>query len=165
MPRLLYALLLIMPALVFGQEKLSSDDLAKQAREMARLEAEIQGAIDEYNKRPRRLVVVKNSDEAIEKYTRPILQKIESWGSVNYPLEARGKIGGAVTVKFEIYSDGSLRSPIVIKSSGYEVLDRAAKQAVQSVSATYPFPSAIKEKTEILVMTETLNFIKSPAQQ
>lgn len=55
-----------------------------------------------------------------------------------YPLEARrAGYEGTVLISFEVFRDGRIGDVRVLKSSGYELLDRAGVEAVRRAS---PFP-------------------------
>jgi len=57
-----------------------------------------------------------------------------------YPASARRRgIAGDVEVGFRLRSDGSAEEVLVLASSGYDILDRAA---LETVSRAQPFPAA-----------------------
>jgi protein TonB len=90
-------------------------------------------------------------------YFTRIKRQIElAW---NYPNEAQRKgMTGELTLRFQISRDGNLMNVRLINSSGYNILDEAALQAVKSAAPYYPFPVTIdKEALPILA-----NFIYSP---
>ncbi len=76
-----------------------------------------------------------------------------------YPLEAaRRGISGEITLKFKLSKEGNLVGVRMVDSSGTEVLDRAALQAVKGAAPYYPFPPEItKDKITILA-----TFVYSP---
>ena len=77
----------------------------------------------------------------------------------DYPYEAQRKgITGQLTLRFQISRDGNLMNVKLINSSGYEVLDKAALQAVKSAAPYYPFPVTIDRETLPILA----NFIYSP---
>ena len=90
-------------------------------------------------------------------YFARIKRQIElTW---DYPNEAQRKgMTGELSLRFQISRDGNLMNVRLINSSGYNVLDEAALQAVKSAAPYYPFPVTInKESLPILA-----NFIYSP---
>jgi protein TonB len=90
-------------------------------------------------------------------YFARIKRQIElSW---DYPNEAQRRgMTGELTLRFQISRDGNLMNVRLINSSGYNILDEAALQAVKSAAPYYPFPVTIdKEALPILA-----NFIYSP---
>jgi protein TonB len=76
-----------------------------------------------------------------------------------YPHQAQRKgITGELTLRFQISKEGNLMNVRLINSSGYNVLDEAALQAVKSAAPFYPFPVTIdRENLPILA-----NFVYSP---
>ncbi len=143
----------------FGQGKLSPEDLAQKTHAMARLEAEIQGSINEYNKSPRRFVVVKGTeDDRFLRYIETWRNKVESVGNQNYPETVRGKIHGTVYATVSIASDGTLKAVEINRSSGYKVLDDAVRNIAKIASPYAPFPPAIRRDTDIIEIARTWTF-------
>jgi protein TonB len=137
----------------------SGIDLAESARAMARLEGEINKNIDEYNKRPRKKFVGARTEEyRFAQYIENWRQKVERIGTLNYPEAARGKLYGSLIMAVSINHDGSLGRVDVIKSSGFKVLDEAARRIVQMASPYAPFPPDIRRDTDILEITRTWYF-------
>jgi protein TonB len=137
----------------------SGIDLAESARAMARLEGEINKNIDEYNKRPRKKFVGARTEEyRFAQYIENWRQKVERIGTLNYPEAARGKLYGSLVMTVSINHDGSLGRVDVIKSSGFKVLDEAARRIVQMASPYAPFPPDIRRDTDILEITRTWYF-------
>jgi len=166
MVRPLLTFFAILPAFAIAQDKPTSSELVENAKAMARLEGQIQRSVEEYNKRPRRVEVRRGvPGEVIEDYVQSIRQKLERVGTQNYPVEAIGKIYGTAAIRFEIYADGSFRNAVVVQSSGYELLDTAAKQTIFMASPGSPFSSAINELADVLVVTEKFNFTKASSQR
>jgi protein TonB len=137
----------------------SGIDLAESARAMARLEGEINKNIDEYNKRPRKKFVGARTEEyRFAQYIENWRQKVERIGTLNYPEAARGKLYGSLVMTVSINHDGSLGRIDVNRSSGYKVLDEAARRIVQMASPYAPFPPDIRRDTDILEITRTWYF-------
>lgn len=106
----------------------------------------------------------KSSDQRTEKSTeeerflkehlqiiREILQK-----NTNYPPIAR-KMGweGTVILSFRLCEDGKVEDIKVEKSSGFEVLDRSALEAVKRCSHMFPKPhAAVRVKVPIRFLLE-----------
>ncbi len=134
-------------------------DLAESARAMARLEGEISKSVDEYNKRPRKKFVGARTQEyRFAQYIEDWRQKVERIGTMNYPAEARGKLYGSLVLTVSLNHDGSLNRVDINRSSGYKVLDEAAKRIVQMASPYSPFPPEIRRDTDILEITRTWYF-------
>ncbi len=134
-------------------------DLAESARAMARLEGEISKSMDEYNKRPRKKNIGARTEEyRFAQYIEDWRQKVERIGTLNYPEAARGKLYGSLVLTVSINHDGSLNRVDINRSSGYKVLDEAARRIVQMASPYSPFPPEIRRDTDILEITRTWYF-------
>ena len=138
---------------------LSGLDLAESARAMARLEGEISKNVDEYNKRPRKKNIGSRTEEyRFAQYIEDWRQKVERIGTLNYPEAARGKLYGSLVLTLLINHDGTLSRVDINRSSGYKVLDDAAKRIVQMAAPYSPFPPEIRRDTDILEITRTWYF-------
>jgi protein TonB len=138
---------------------ISGLDLAESARAMARLEGEINKSVDEYNKRPRKKFIGARTEEyRFAQYIEDWRRKVERIGTLNYPEAARGKLYGSLVLTASINHDGSLNRVDINRSSGYKVLDDAAKRIVQMASPYAPFPPDIRRDTDILEITRTWYF-------
>jgi protein TonB len=134
-------------------------DLAESARAMARLEGEINKSVDEYNKRPRKKFIGARTEEyRFAQYIEDWRRKVERIGTLNYPEAARGKLYGSLVLTVSINHDGTLNRVDINRSSGYKVLDDAAKRIVQMASPYAPFPPDIRRDTDILEITRTWYF-------
>ncbi len=137
----------------------SGVDLAESARAMARLEGEINKNVDEYNKRPRKKFIGARTEEyRFAQYIENWRQKVERIGTLNYPAAARGKLYGSLVLTVSISHDGSLNRIDINRSSGYPVLDDAARRIVRMASPYSPFPPEIRRDTDILEITRTWYF-------
>ena len=138
---------------------LSGLDLADSARAMARLEGEINKSVDEYNKRPRtRFIGARTKEYRFAQYIESWRQKVERIGTLNYPEEARGKLYGSLVLTASINHDGSLNRVDINRSSGYKVLDDAARRIVRMAAPYADFPPDIRRDTDILEITRTWYF-------
>ena len=134
-------------------------DLAESARAMARLEGEINKSIDDYNKRPRtKFIGARTKEYRFAQYIESWRQKVERIGTLNYPEEARGKLYGSLVLTASINHDGSLNRVDINRSSGYKVLDEAAKRIVRMAAPYADFPPDIRRDTDILEITRTWYF-------
>jgi len=134
-------------------------DLAESARAMARLEGEIGKSVEEYNKRPRKKFIGARAEEyRFAQYIEDWRQKVERVGTLNYPEAARGKLYGALVLTVSINADGGVGRVDINRSSGYKVLDEAARRIVQMASPYSPFPPDIRRDTDILEITRVWYF-------
>jgi len=139
--------------------KVSGLDLAHSALAIARLEAQLSRSIDEYNKRPRKQFIgARASEYRFAQYVEDWRQKIERIGNLNYPEGARGRVYGSLRLAVSISADGSIAALELERSSGHEVLDRAAQRIVQMGAPYARFPDNIRSDTDILVITRTWHF-------
>lgn len=76
----------------------------------------------------------------------------------NYPAEAaRRGLEGKVGLEFTILKNGNVRGIKVIKSSGFEILDKAIKEAIKLAAPFSPLPKNLNK--ESLVVTGTYSYI------
>lgn len=143
------------------QPKASGLDLVQSALAIARLEAQLSRSIDEYNKRPRKQFVgARTTEYRFAQYVEDWRQKIERIGNLNYPEGARGRIYGSLRLSVSIGADGSIVDLELERSSGYQVLDRAAQRIVRMGAPFARFPDNIRRDTDILVITRTWHFAR-----
>ncbi|MDR1890380.1 MAG: energy transducer TonB [Zoogloeaceae bacterium] len=136
-------------------------DMLESARAMARLEAEIARNIDEYNKRPRKTFIGARTQEyRFAQYIEDWRQKVERWGTLNYPEAARGKLYGTLTLTVTLNKTGEVLDINVDKPSPHKVLNDAAIRIVRMSAPYAPFPPAISRDTDQLVITRTWTFTR-----
>jgi protein TonB len=141
------------------QPQVSGQDLATSALAIARMEAQISRQIEEYNKRPRKAFIGARAKEyRFAQYVEDWRLKVERIGNLNYPDDARGRVYGSLVLSVSIKADGNLDTVEVQRSSGHQVLDRAAERIVKMASPYASFPVNIKRDTDILVVTRTWTF-------
>ena len=137
----------------------SGRDLADLALAAMRLQAQIDRQIQEYQQRPRKKFIGANAAEyRFAQYEEEWRVKIERVGTLNYPVEARGKIYGNLRLTVTIRPDGSVESIELDRSSGLKVLDAAAFKIVRMASPFAVFPPNIRRDTDLLVITRTWFF-------
>ena len=137
----------------------SGRDLADLALAAMRLQAQIDKQIDDYQKRPRKKFIGANAAEyRFAQYEEDWRAKVERWGTVNYPPEARGRLYGNLRLTVTIRPDGNVESIELDRSSGLKVLDAAAFKIVRMAAPFAAFPAAIRKDTDLLVITRTWFF-------
>jgi len=137
----------------------SGRDLADLALAAMRLQAQIDKQIDDYQKRPRKKFIGANATEyRFAQYEEDWRAKVERVGTLNYPAEARGKLYGNLRLTVTIRADGSVDSIELDRSSGLKVLDAAAFKIVRMAGPYAAFPAAIRQDTDLLVITRTWFF-------
>jgi len=91
---------------------------------------------------------------AAEKYINAFyesawIDKVVQVGNVNYPHAAvKKKITGNVTLEVQINADGSVYNIIVVKTSGYKILDSAASKIVYLAEPFAPLTPEILQNTK-----------------
>ena len=139
--------------------QVSGRDLADLALAALKLQAQIDKAHEEDQKRPRkRFLGARASEYRFAQYEEGWRMKIERIGTVNYPAEARGKIYGNLRLTVTIRPDGTVDSVELDRSSGLKVLDSAAFRIVRMAEPFAPFPADIRRDTDLLVITRTWFF-------
>jgi protein TonB len=134
-------------------------DLADLSLAALRLQAQIDRQIEQYQKRPRKKFIGASAAEyRFAQYEEDWRAKVERWGTVNYPAEARGKLYGNLRLTVTLRPDGTVAAIDLDRSSGLKVLDNAAFKIVRMASPFAPFPPDIRRDTDLLVITRTWFF-------
>lgn len=111
-------------------------------------------------KLPSTLSAVKKIDagvDAIRKYREAIKRKIEK--EKRYPnLAEENGYEGKVDVRFKLFADGKVDEVEIIKSSGYQVLDKEAVGAVTRAAPYPPMPKSIKREYIIVEVPIVFRF-------
>ena len=138
----------------------NSSDLMSASLEMARLEAQINKQQDEYQKRPKRKSIGARAQEyRFAAYVESWRQKVERIGNLNYPEAAKDqKIYGQLQLTVYIKSSGEVEKVEIRRSSGYPILDNAAKRIVEMGSPYAAFPEELRKEVDILDITRTWIF-------
>lgn len=141
----------------------SAQDLVQKAKAMARLEGQISKDNDAYQQRPRKgFIGATVREDVTSRYFEDWRMKIERVGSNLYPEEAKRKhIFGSLQMTVEIRADGSIANIEINRSSGYKVLDEAAKRIVFQAAPYGVFPPEVRKNYEILSITRTWTFTTS----
>jgi protein TonB len=135
-------------------------DIVSRSLEIARLQAEVSDAIETYAKRPRVLALSARTKEAVEaSYLEAWVRKVERVGNLNYPEEARRRnLSGTLRLNVRLDAEGRVINMMISRSSGYAVLDEAAKHIVDLASPFAPFPKALRKKTDHIMIVRTWEF-------
>jgi periplasmic protein TonB len=137
----------------------SGRDLADLSLAALRLQAQVDRQLEEYQKRPRKKFLGANAAEyRFAQYEEDWRAKVERWGTLNYPAEARGKIYGNLRLTVTLRPDGTVAAIELDRSSGLKVLDAAAFKIVRMASPFAPFPPDIRRDTDLLIITRTWFF-------
>lgn len=144
------------------ERNISGLDLRASAMAIARLEAQIDRQLEEYNQRPRKKFIGARTEEYLPaQYIEDWREKVERIGNLNYPEAARGKLYGNLTIYIEIRSDGELERAEIHRSSGYKILDEAALRIVRMGAPYGGFPAQLKRQIDILSFARVWSFTRS----
>lgn len=101
---------------------------------------------------PRHLVVSVNSAQSdIAPYLNSWKRRVERIGTMNFPSEINvAGLSGSPTLEIAIAPDGRLTEVQILRSSGYEALDRAAMMVLNRASPFEPFPDLLRERYDLL---------------
>ena len=133
----------------------SGRDLADLALAAMRLQAQIDKQIEEYQKRPRKKFIGANAAEyRFAQYEEEWRAKVERWGTVNYPPEARGKIYGNLRLTVTLRPDGSVDNIELDRSSGLKILDAHVNHCVADALASGDPDQARAKTAELLQAVE-----------
>jgi protein TonB len=130
-------------------------------QDIASLQAHLNQLKNTYAKMPRvmRLTSVSTQYAEAASYLLEWQQKIEQVGTRFYPENAKLEgIEGDVRLMVAINTDGSIKEVRLLASSGYTILDQAARNIVYLSSPFKPFPLEIAKKTDILEIFRTWQF-------
>lgn len=146
-------------------ERLLPDNLGIVQRpavelERARLVAEIDRVWNDYQQRPRhRYLHARTREYKYAAYMKAWEAKVERVGNLNYPEEAKRRgLSGQLRLDVALNPDGTVHSMTVLRSSGFPLLDDAAKRIVQLAAPFAPFPTNIHQETDVLHITRTWRF-------
>jgi protein TonB len=135
-----------------------TDDRDVDAR-IARLQAQIDRQISDYNKRPKRLTYGINAvGVSYARYVDDWAARIERLGTERYPPEARGRIYDSLIITVEIDKHGNVVDVIVNRKSKHEVLNRAVKQIVYAGAPYERFTPEMAREGDILQIVRTWRF-------
>jgi len=142
------------------------------AREIARREAEIAKNIEDYNKRPKKTQITPSTREVgYAMYYKSLQDRIEKFGTLNFPHENGRKLYGELVVYIPIFQDGSIYErdggPRVERSSGNAALDRAALRIVRRAAPFGRFPDNMRsaDKDDVWEIITRFKFTREDALQ
>lgn len=128
-------------------------------RAIARLQAQIDRQISDYNKRPKRLTYGINAvGVSYARYVEDWAARIERIGTERYPPQARGRMYDSLIITVEIDKHGNVVDVIVNRKSKYEVLNRAVREIVYAGAPYDRFPPEMAREGDILQIVRTWTF-------
>lgn len=138
----------------------TANALIAQSLQIASASAELQQQQQTYAKRKKYAYISASTQEyKFAAYQEAWRQKVERIGRLNYPEAARQqKIAGDLTMSVTIRPDGTVESIVIDRSSGYKLLDDAARRIVRLASPFAPLPENILAEHDGLVISRTWIF-------
>jgi len=141
------------------QSDTAGRDLADRSLAMLALQAKIDRQTQAYQQRPRKRFIGANTREyRFAQYEEAWRQRVEQFGTINYPAEARGKLYGVLRLTVTIRPDGTVESVELDRSSGLKVLDAAAMRIARDAGPYGAFSPDIRKDTDLLAITRTWFF-------
>ncbi len=143
------------------EEKVTAAQLFERSQELTRLSAKIEQIRKTFAITPRQTYVrgANAREYRFASYMDAWRAKVERIGNLNYPQEAVDKgINGSLLLDVAINPDGSLHSVKLLRSSGYKVLDDAAKRIVRLAAPFPPLTEEIRKDTDILHIPRVWHF-------
>lgn len=126
---------------------------------IARLQAQIDKQISDYNKRPKRLTYGVNAvGVSYARYVDDWAARIEKIGTERYPPEARGKLYDSLIITVEIDRTGSVVDVVINRRSKHEALNRAVRQIVLAGAPYAQFSAEMAKDGDILQIVRTWTF-------
>jgi protein TonB len=142
-------------------------DETDSSSEILRREAEIHKSIEDYNKRPRKTVISPSTREAgYAMYYNAIRERIEKFGTLNFPQKDGKKLYGELVLSIPLYQDGTIYEKegglTVDRSSGNPALDEAAKRIVMRSAPFGKFPPNMRssDKDDVWVLVTSFRFTR-----
>lgn len=140
----------------------AAEILSSRNYEIARLTASLEARTAAYANRLRRKSVSASTREfRYASYLGAWARKVERIGNLNYPQAAKDQqLSGSLILHVAVRADGSVESVRVVRSSGYDLLDRAAIRIVELAGPYAPFPPDIAAETDVLDIVRTWQFLR-----
>ena len=149
------------PDLPTEHKNVTSKQLLKQSKEMARLSAEVDVARKVTSNQPKKKFITAQTKEyRFASYEESWRKKVERIGTLNFPDEAiRSRLTGNVRMAVTITADGSVKDIKITKYSGKKVLDDAAVRIVKMAAPYARFPDDISKDYDEIVIVRTWQFL------
>jgi periplasmic protein TonB len=154
------------------QQRVDGTDATESTREILRREAEIAKRIEDENKRPKKTFISPSTREVgYAMYFDSVRQRIEKFGTLNFPQRDGRKLYGELTMSIAIFQDGKIYKTdrddgiSIDRSSGNTALDEAAKRIVRRAAPFGAFAKNMRsaDKDDVWVMTTRFKFTRDDA--
>ncbi|MGV6858535.1 MAG: energy transducer TonB [bacterium] len=145
------------------QEKQVAPEKTDSRRDMdiARLTAQVEQQSRHYAERPRvHFIDALSAKSAAEaQYIQSWVQKVESIGNLNYPVQAKLKgLNGKLILNVLLDASGRVLEVHIAESSGNRLLDQSAVTIVHQSSPFPSFSAEMREQYDQLMITRTWKF-------
>ncbi|QDC47915.1 energy transducer TonB [Candidatus Methylopumilus universalis] len=143
-------------------KSISKEEILASASEISASDAALSNQISNFEKQPRRKYIgARTKEYKYALYAEAWRQKVETLGNMNYPEEAREKkFSGQLRMTVSLKPDGRIDNIEINQSSGFKILDDAAKRIVELGAPYATFPEDIRKEVDILSITRTWTFTK-----
>jgi len=157
-----------------SQQAIDGTDDTDSTRELLRQEAEVAKRIEDENKRPKKTFISPSTREVgYAMYFDSVRQRIEKFGTLNFPQKNGKPLYGKLTVSISIFQDGKIYKTAhddgitVERSSGNPALDEAAKRIIRRAAPFGTFAKNMRstDKDDVWVMTTLFDFTRDGALQ
>lgn len=143
--------------------RIKASDLIMQTRnEIKMFEKKLDMSAKVLSKKPRRKYLSSLTKQYVgAAYHESWRKKVERIGNLNYPSEAkRQRLNGSLMLSVDIKPDGSVPVDgiVISRSSGYEILDKAAIKIVRLGAPYAPIPEAVLDGYDVITITKTWKF-------
>ena len=137
-----------------------ADYVADLQKQIVDMEAELDEQQKMYAKRPKATYITASTRRTPDAmYLKAWTRKIERFGNLNYPDEARRqKLEGQLILTVALSPDGNIINVKISKSSGHKVLDDAARRIVELAAPFAKVPEDVLQGNNRLVITRTWQF-------
>lgn len=143
------------------RKNVTSKQLLKQSKEIARLSAEVDVSRKVTSNQPKKKFITAQTKEyRFASYEESWRKKVERIGTLNFPdAAARAGLTGNLRMSVTIASDGSVRNIKITKYSGHKILDDAAVRIVKMAAPYARFPEEISKDYDEIVIVRTWQFL------
>lgn len=139
-------------------------EMSAQSAAIASLEARLAQKRQAYAKQPKTHTVSSLSTRAdfAAGYIDTFRQNVERMGNLHYPEVAKQRgLRGEVRLLVVILPNGKVKDIQVRSSSGYGVLDEAARRSVRLAEPFPPFTKTMRQHMDVLQIIRTWRFAES----
>jgi protein TonB len=143
--------------------QLKASDLILQAKsDIKMLNQKLDESAKKLSKKPkRRYLSPRTKQYSAAAYHEAWRKKVERIGNMNYPKEAKRKrLNGSLMLSVDINPDGSVpvNGIVISRSSGHEILDKAAIKIVRLGAPYAPIPDEVMQDHDVITIIRTWKF-------